>query len=117
MTDDTGAWPATWVRAALDLAILSVLQDEALHGYGIAAALEAAGMGRPKGGSLYPALARLEQAGFLEAGWLPGDSGPGRKAYTLTLAGRDERTRLAASWRDFGQAVLALGAPDRQVQR
>ncbi|SJN24239.1 PadR family transcriptional regulator [Luteococcus japonicus] len=110
MEDNDQRWPSAWVRAGLDLAILSALQGDALHGYAIASRLEAAGLGRPKGGSLYPTLAKLEQAGFVEAGWLPGESGPGRKAYILTTSGREERTRLAASWRALSEALVALGS-------
>ncbi|MEL4505149.1 PadR family transcriptional regulator [Luteococcus sp. H138] len=111
MSDKDQYWPSAWVRACLEIAILSTLQDDALHGYAIASRMEEAGLGRLKGGSLYPTLARLEQAGFVEAVWLPGESGPGRKAYTLTTSGREERTRLIASWRDLSNALMALGKP------
>lgn len=113
---ETQRWPNAWVRAGLDLAILSTLQGEALHGYAIAAELERCGLRRLKGGSLYPTLGKLEQARLVEAVWLPGESGPGRKAYTLTLAGRDERSRLAASWRDLSDTLVALGQPARTEQ-
>ena len=111
MEPNESQWPSAWVRAGLDLAIRSSLQGEAMHGYAIAQTLEEAGMGRLKGGSLYPALAKLEQAGFVEAVWLPGESGPGRKAYTLTMSGREERARLAASWRSLTEALIGLTQP------
>lgn len=114
MEANDAQWPSAWVRACLDLAILSSLADEPLHGYAIAQVLEQAGMGRLKGGSLYPVLARLEQGGFVEAVWLPGESGPGRKAYSLTPSGREERTRLAASWRSLTDTLVALGRPAEQ---
>ncbi|MEL4358085.1 MULTISPECIES: PadR family transcriptional regulator [unclassified Luteococcus] len=111
MSDKDQHWPSAWVRACLEIAILSTLQGDALHGYGIASRMEEVGFGRLKGGSLYPVLARLEQAGFVEAVWLPGESGPGRKAYTLTTSGREERTRLLASWRALSESLQALGQP------
>lgn len=114
MDDKDEVWPKTWIRACLDIAILSTLQDDALHGYAIASRMEQHGLGRLKGGSLYPALAKLEQAGFIEAVWLPGESGPGRKAYTLTPAGREEGTRLLGSWRSLSEALVALGQPVAQ---
>lgn len=91
-------WPMAWIRASLELAILSVLTTDELHGYAIAERLAAEGMGRLKGGSLYPVLARLEEAALVEAVWQPGASGPGRKAYAITPAGREERRRLLEQW-------------------
>ncbi|MCG7310358.1 PadR family transcriptional regulator [Brachybacterium sp. ACRRE] len=86
-------WPATWVRALLPLAILVSLEERPLHGYAIAQSVGALGFGVPRGGSLYPALARLEEAGTIVAQWVPGPSGPARREYTLTASGRE---RLAA---------------------
>ncbi|MGL5405450.1 MAG: PadR family transcriptional regulator [Propionibacteriaceae bacterium] len=108
MNDSLSQWPLPWVRAALDLAILSSLSNEALHGYAIAERLEQIGMGRLKGGSLYPALSKLEDAGFIKAVWLPGESGPGRKAYSLTPAGAVEVDRLSASWNGLTASLNTL---------
>ena len=87
MTDDVSRWPLPWVRALLEPAILGVLSAGPGHGYAIAASLEAAGLGRLKGGSLYPVLARLEERGDVTTTWTPGESGPGRRSYTLTEQG------------------------------
>ncbi|WP_152352420.1 PadR family transcriptional regulator [Brachybacterium subflavum] len=101
-TSDTAQprWPATWVRALLPLAILVSLEERPLHGYAIAQSVGALGFGIPKGGSLYPALARLEEAGTIHAQWVPGPSGPARREYTLTASGHDrlaaERSQLTA---------------------
>ena len=108
MDEPTPQWPLPWIRAALDLAILSSLHREPLHGYAIAERLEQTGMGRLKGGSLYPALAKLEVAGFIKAVWLPGESGPDRKAYSLTSAGTTEADRLSASWCSLTMSLNAL---------
>lgn len=93
-------WPAAWVRALLPTAILASLEQRPLHGYGIAQSVGAIGFGVPRGGSLYPALARLEEAGAVETAWVPGASGPARREYTLTPSGRSrlaqERTSLEA---------------------
>jgi PadR family transcriptional regulator PadR len=72
-----------------------------LHGYGIAQALGGLGFGVPKGGSLYPALARLEEDGALEAAWVPGPSGPARREYTLTARGLDRLARERALMQSF----------------
>ena len=84
-TDDDGPalagtppWPSAWVRAALEPAILGALTAGPLHGYGIAQTLAARGFGTLRGGSLYPVLARLEEAGHVTTRWVEGQAGPGR---------------------------------------
>lgn len=106
MIDD--AYPSTWVRAALDLAILGCLQGQPLHGYGIAGELEGRGMGRLKGGSLYPALARLEEEGLVDADWTAGEGGPGRKAYAITPKGRTHLERERSRWQAFSQTISEI---------
>ena len=117
-------WPATWTRALLPSAILACVEEAPLHGYAIGQALGARGFGVPRGGSLYPALARLEESGAIAAEWVPGPSGPARRQYTLTRAGRDQlardRTALealtaaldAAPPDSHRTAVMAEGATD-----
>lgn len=98
-------WPMPWIRASLDLAILGCLVEGPLHGYGIAQRLEERGFGRLKGGSLYPALARLGEQGHVESSWVQGDSGPGRRNYVITDAGRDHLKAGLASWRALTRAL------------
>lgn len=88
-------------------AILACLESEDLHGYAIGQALGDLGFGVPKGGSLYPALARLDEAGFVSTRWLPGPSGPARRTYSLSPAGMRE---LAAARAALHDAAGALGA-------
>ena len=106
----TRPWPAAWVRAALEPAILGALTAGPLHGYGIAQTLAARGFGTLRGGSLYPVLARLEEAGHVSTRWVEGQGGPGRKDYALTDAGRAEYADAVASFRALGAALAALGA-------
>jgi len=106
---DTADWPAPWVRAALDLAVLASLTDGPLHGYAIGQALAAHRFGLLKGGSLYPVLGRLEEAGSVEATWTEGQGGPGRREYQLTSAGRDRLDRDLASWRELGETLTTMG--------
>ena len=82
-------WPGGWVRALLPTAILACLEQQPLHGYAIAQALGKLGFGIPRGGALYPVLARLEDSGEVEAEWTPGTSGPPRRQYTLTSRGTE----------------------------
>ena len=109
---DVSEWPTPWVRASLDLAVLASLTDGALHGYAIAQALAAHGFGLLKGGSLYPVLNRLEEAGDVGATWVEGHGGPGRREYELTNAGRDRLVSDLASWRALGEtlATMSTGA-------
>lgn len=102
-------WPAPWVRAALPTAVLAALGDGALHGYAIAQRLAGRGLGRPRGGSLYPLLSTLEADGAVSAAWDQGESGPGRRTYALTAAGAQ---RLADERRAWVALAGALGGPD-----
>lgn len=103
-------WPSAWVRAALEPAILGALRGGPLHGYGIAQTLAARGFGTLRGGSLYPVLARLEEAGHVTTRWVEGQAGPGRKDYALTDAGRAEYADAVASFQALGAALAGLGA-------
>ncbi|UAL31133.1 PadR family transcriptional regulator [Nocardioides rotundus] len=105
---DTAEWPAPWIRAALDLAVLASLTDGPLHGYAIAQSLAAHGFGRLRGGSLYPVLNRLEEAGDVEAAWVEGHGGPGRREYALTGAGRERLDRELASWHALGERLTTM---------
>ena len=99
--DAEGTWPAQWLRGVLELAVLAVVDRGETYGYRIAADLEAAGFGAVKGGTLYPLLGRLEEDGAVAATWREGDSGPGRKWYATTPAGRARLRARAARWHDF----------------
>jgi PadR family transcriptional regulator PadR len=63
-----------------------------------------------KGGTLYPLLARLEQAGHVTTRWEPGDGGPGRKYIALTPAGRAHLRARARMWRTFAELTTAVTA-------
>jgi PadR family transcriptional regulator, regulatory protein PadR len=102
----TAADPTTtWVRGVLDLSLLGLLAAGEAYGYELARALEQSGIGAVPGGSLYPALLRLEKAGHLRAEWRAGDGGPGRKYYALTTAGRRALDRDARAWRTFAASL------------
>lgn len=98
MADLAREGPAPWVRAVLGTGVLAVLADEDLHGYAITERLAQRGLGRPRGGSLYPLLESLQQDGAVEASWTEGEKGPGRRTYRLTEHGRarllEERAAL-----------------------
>ncbi|GAA1124205.1 PadR family transcriptional regulator [Arthrobacter flavus] len=99
-------WPSEWMRGALGMSVLKVLDAGPTYGYAIATALEAAGLGSIKGGTLYPLLTRFEAAHLVTTEWRAGDGGPGRKYFSLTDAGRAELARQTAEWRAFTTQTL-----------
>ena len=102
-------------QGTLDLLILKAIALEPVHGYAIAQRLEQVSRGRiqvPEG-SLYPALHRLENRGFLAADWKKTDTGREAKFYKLTRKGRKQLEAETASWQQLIEAVsLILGMAD-----
>lgn len=105
LTSATQPWPTEWLRGALGVCVLHVIADGPTYGYAIASALADVGLGAIKGGTLYPLLARLEEAGLVTVEWRAGDGGPGRKFYALTDAGRIEHDRQTSQWRAFAEVT------------
>ncbi len=101
-------WPSDWNRASLGLCTLQALAGGPTYGYAIITALEKAGLGTFKGGTLYPLLARFETAGWVDIEWRPGESGPGRKYFSLTSAGRGELDRQHQQWLTFTASTTAF---------
>ncbi|PRY41573.1 PadR family transcriptional regulator PadR [Umezawaea tangerina] len=105
----SGADPsASWLRGTLELAVAAVLAEADLHGYAVVQRLAELGLGTVRGGALYPVLGRMETAGLVEAEWVAGQGGPGRKTYRLTPAGRARLDQEAGLWRDFSAAMDRL---------
>jgi PadR family transcriptional regulator PadR len=92
----------------LELAVLAVVDRGETYGYRIAADLADAGFGTVKGGTLYPLLARLEEDGAISGIWREGTSGPGRKWYATTPAGRHRLLEQGTHWRAFIQLTTDL---------
>ena len=82
--------PSETVRGTLDLLILKALSLEPMYGWAIAQRLEQLSRDslRVGQGSLYPALQRLEEKGWIESEWKPTDQNRPEKHYDLTRAGR-----------------------------
>jgi PadR family transcriptional regulator PadR len=87
-------------QGTLDLLILRALADTSRHGLGIARRVEqmTAGEFRVPFGSLFPALRRLEEAGWLAACWDASEHNRKAKFYTLTRAGRKRLDHETAEW-------------------
>ena len=99
---------------SLTLMILKTLEALGpLHGYRIARRIEQISGNQlaMNQGTLYPALVKLEQAGWISAEWGTSDEGRRAKVYTLTASGRRQLTVERAQWRRFSAAVdEVLGA-------
>ena len=95
------------VRGTLDLLILKVLSIEPKHGWAIAKRIQQ--MSRDElqvqQGSLYPALYRLEQQGWIKAQWRTSDTGRDAKFYALTPSGRKRLEEELASWTRLSGAI------------
>ena len=94
-------------QGTLDLLILKVVALGPVHGYAIAQRLQQVSRDvvQVPQGSLYPALHRLENRGFLAADWKESETGREAKYYRLTRKGRSQLDAEAASWQRLAEAV------------
>lgn len=99
--------PKSLLHGALDALVLKTLVRGPSHGYGIARFLEDATGDSVvvEDGSLYPALYRLEERGFVEAEWGTSELGRRAKLYRITARGRDQLAAETAAWRRFSTGV------------
>jgi len=97
-------------RGTADLAILSVLESGALHGYEIARRIERQTQGKLRFtlASLYPLLYRMEKQGWVRGEWQIGDTGRRRRRYWLTSSGKKKVAPLRAEWSELFQALRQL---------
>jgi PadR family transcriptional regulator PadR len=97
------------LQGTLDLLILRALSLEPMHGLGISRRIEQVTQGtfQVKPGSLFPALHRMEEAGWLAPSW--GESENNRKAkyYRLTAAGRRQLQTETEEWQRISLAIAA----------
>ena len=95
------------LQGTLDLLILNALTTAPLHGLGVARRIEAVTHGtfRVKPGSLFPALHRMEEEGWLSAYWGESENNRRAKYYQLTRAGRRHLEKETARW---GRISLAI---------
>jgi transcriptional regulator len=98
----------TIVKGTLDLLVLKTLALEPRHGVGVAERIDQISRGtfQVKPGSLFPALHRLEQNGFIAGEWTETPEGRRAKYYRITPAGQRQ---LAAEKKNWARVVLAVG--------
>ena len=94
-------------QAALDLLILKTLAIGPNHGFGIALHIEetSSALLRVEEGSLYPALHRLEKAGFIDAEWKVTPNSRRARVYRLTPQGRKRLKEIERSWATLTEGV------------
>ena len=88
-----------------------------LHGYGVARRIEEVSKNRLtlNYGTLYPALLKLEQEGFVTAEWRPSENNRRAKFYSLTAAGRKQLAREAREWYQTADLIAAFLAPPQEA--
>src|SRR5688572_24860876 len=98
------------LKGTLDLLILRTLELAPLHGAAIAERIAQTTRGtfQVKAGSLFPALHRLEQEGWLEGSWETSPDGRRVKSYTLTRSGRRQLETEKANWRRIAAAMAQV---------
>ena len=104
-------------QGTLALMILRTLEVLGpLHGYGIARRIEETSRNRLSlnYGTLYPALVKLEQEGFVITEWRQSENNRRAKFYALTAAGRKQLAREARAWRDTAELIAAFLAPRQE---
>ena len=88
-----------------------------LHGYGVARRIEETSKHRLtlNYGTLYPALLKLEQEGFIKAEWRKSENNRRAKYYSLTAAGRKQLARETREWHQTADLIAAFLAPKREA--
>lgn len=104
---------AALLPGTLDLLILKTVSQGPLHGYAVVRRLAAASeqVILVEEGSLYPALHRLEQRGWVAAKWGKSENGRRAKFYRITTVGRQQLKREDRAWTRFARAVTQVLNP------
>jgi len=99
--------PPELLQGTLDMLILKSLQHEPMHGFGISVRIRQMSdeVLQVEQGSLYPALYRLEDKGWIKAEWGTSENNRKAKFYTLTAAGRKQLAEETETWRRVSAAI------------
>ena len=102
--------PSDLVQGTLHMLILKTLALEPMHGYGIGVRLEqiSKGVFQVNGGSLFPALRRLERDGLIKGDWRVTENNRRAKYYRLTTQGRARLTRATRDWETQTTAIARI---------
>jgi len=101
---------AEFLKGTLDMLILKVVAGGPIHGYAISQRIQQISRDffQVPQGSLYPALHRLEERGWLDAEWKDTDTGREAKFYTLTRKGRKQLDTEMLHWEQLSDAVALI---------
>src|SRR6476659_2456108 len=99
--------PADLVQGTLDLLLLKIVALEPLHAWALSQRLRQASgeVLQVSDGSLYPALHKLEQEGWIKAEWAPSENNRRARYYSLTRPGRKELEKETANWNRLSTAI------------
>jgi len=102
--------PSDLVQGTLDLLILKILALEPQNGWAISQRLKQVSNDvlQVSDGSLYPALHKLEQEGWITAEWRPSENNRRAKFYSLTRAGRRQLQKESADWQRLSGAITLV---------
>ena len=102
--------PSDLVQGTLDLLLLKIVALEPMNGWSISQRLRqiSADVLQVSDGSLYPALHKLEQEGWITATWKPTENNRRAKFYELTRPGRKELERETANWQRLSTAISGI---------
>ena len=102
--------PSDFVQGTLDLLLLKILALEPLHGWAINTRLRqiSGDVLQVTEGSLYPALHKLEQEGWIKAEWKQTENNRRAKFYSLTRAGREQLEAESVNWNRLSSAISRI---------
>ena len=102
--------PSDLVQGTLDLLLLKILALEPLNGFAVSIRLKQVSgeILQVSDGSLYPALHKLEQEGWIKAEWRASENNRRAKFYSLTRLGRRQLNREAANWNRLSTAISQI---------
>lgn len=110
---EAAVFSPTLKKGSAELLILSLLEDEARHGYEIAKRIEARSGGRLsfQASSLYPVLFRMEKRGWILGTWVEKEGARRRRFYRLTRSGERALAGQRVTWKEFILAVNLVVEP------
>jgi len=99
--------PSDLVQGTLDVLLLKIVALEPINGWAISQRLKqvSGDVLQVSDGSLYPALHKLEQEGWITAEWRPSENNRRAKFYSLTRVGRKQLEKEAANWTRLSEAI------------
>lgn len=96
------------LKGILDGCVLAVIEKEAVYGYELSKKLQKVGLEDVSEGTIYPVLLRLQKNKLIIGEMKPSESGPNRKYYSLTAAGKEALEIISFEWNQLSIPISAL---------